>query len=181
MSDPFLSHVDALTGSGKAVVSADDATVVALVKKAIESDQSASFYLTRSQASAVREWYWTPERTRFTGIKPISAEEDNKISSDLGLNVTNFRFAPSRCECGHEYGAFDFLAQGIRQHGLEAVRAIFSLENSTFFQVNPTFVAVCPACDRELPLMRDGSGGGWFDCGVRAGAAAARHCSSGYH
>jgi hypothetical protein len=163
MGDSLLSHVDAVAASGKAVVSADDDTVVALVKKAIESDQSVSFYLTRSQARAIREWYWTPERTRVTGIRPVSPEEDRKIKSELELNVTNFRYAPLECECGHVYGAYDFLAQGIRQHGLEGVKAVFSLTNSTFFQVNPRFVPVCPACERELPMMRQ-AGGGWYDC-----------------
>ncbi|MGZ5474801.1 MAG: hypothetical protein ACXWG4_12665, partial [Thermoanaerobaculia bacterium] len=131
MSDSLLSHVDALAASGKAVLSADDDTIVAIVKETIRSDQTASFYLTRAQAVAVREWYWTPERTRATGIRPISADEDEKIKSELGLDVTNFRYAPIECDCGHSYGAFDFLAQGIQQHGRDAVQEVFSLEKST--------------------------------------------------
>ena len=127
--------------------------------------QSTSFYLTPSQAQAIREWYWTPERTRVTGIAPISAEEEQRIRSELGVDVTNFRYAPLKCECGHAYGAYDFLAQGVRQHGLAAVNAVFSLQNSTFFQVNPRFVPVCPACERELQMMaKNGGGGGWYDC-----------------
>lgn len=163
MSDSLLGHVEVLVGGGKAVASGSDEAIVFLVKRAIEDDLSVSFYLTPEQSRAVREWYWTPERTRFTGIAPISADEERRIRSELGVQVSNFRYAPMTCECGHTYGAYDFLAQGVKRHGLEAVNAVFGLRGATFFQVNPQFVAICPACSRDLSLMK-GSGGGWYDC-----------------
>lgn len=164
MNNSLLEHVDAIAAGGKAVISADDDTVVALVKAAIESDQSVSFYLTPSQAAAIRDWYWTPERTRLTGISRISAEEEQRIADELDIHVTNFRYAPMNCPCGHTYGAFDFLAQGVRQHGRNAVSAVFALRNSTFFQVNPRFVPVCPDCGEQLEMMTKDGGGGWYDC-----------------
>jgi hypothetical protein len=156
-----LAHIDSTVGSGKAVVTADDATVVDIVKQAIQSDASVSFYLTRAQADAIKDWYWTPERTELTGIKPISDEEAERIKAELGIeHLKNFRYAPIQCECGHTYSAFDFLQQGVREHGLDAVNAVFGLKYSTFFQVNPSFTPICPSC--ENALMR--SGGGWYDC-----------------
>jgi hypothetical protein len=166
MDRSLLADIDTVVGTGKAVVAGGDDAVVSVVKDAIESDESVSFYLTRDQARAVKEWYWTPERVRLTGIEPISDEESERIRSELGIdNITNFRYAPLRCECGHTYGAFDFLQQGIRQHGLDAVTAVFGLKTSTFFQVNPSFVPVCPECGRSLmPRGLMAAGGGWYDC-----------------
>ncbi len=158
-----LGAIDDIVAEGKAVVSGADEEIVTLVKRAIEDCRSASFYLTRGQAHAIRDWYWTPERIEQTGLRPISTEEAARIRTELGVTgITNFRYAPMQCECGHIYGAFDFLQQGVRTHGLEAVNAVFSLKNSTFLQVNPTFVPVCPNCDHKL--MRSKLGDGEYDC-----------------
>jgi hypothetical protein len=61
-----------------------------------------------------------------------------------------FRFAADQGGCGHTYGAFDFLEQGIRAHGLESVKAVFALKHAKFLQVNPSLVPVCPACGQNL-------------------------------
>jgi hypothetical protein len=159
MDRALIEEIDTVVASGKAVMNGDDRDIVDIVKEAIKTDKSASFYLTRAQANAIREWYWTPERIQLTGIEPISAEENERIRTELGINVTNFRYAPLQCECGHQYGAFDFLEQGVRQHGLTMVNSVFELKNSTFFQVNPSFVPVCPTCNRMIR-----QGGGWYDC-----------------
>jgi len=157
-----LGAIDEVVGDGRAVVTGADEEIVTLVKRAIEDDRTVSFYLSQAQARAIREWYWTPERIEQLGLRPISDEEAEKIRAELGVEITNFRYAPMECDCGRTYGAFDFLQQGIRTHGLEAVNAVFSLKNSTFLQVNPTFVSVCPECEREL--SRNEAGGGWYDC-----------------
>jgi hypothetical protein len=157
----MLDDIDSVVGNGKAVITAGDKEVLEIVKEVILRDASASFYLTEAQAAEVNDWYWTPERVELTGIKLISKEEDDRIRAELGIiNLKNFRYAPLTCECGHEYGAFDFLKQGVEQHGLDAVNAVFALENSTFFQVNPNLVPVCPDCNRTL--LR--AGGGWYNC-----------------
>ena len=165
MQETTLQRIDEVVKGGKLVVSGDDETMVAIVKAAILNDVSASFYLTQQQAEAVKAWYWTPERIEITGLKPISHEEEERIKTELGVkDIHNFRYAPLRCECGRTYGAFEFFQQGIRQHGLQMVNAVFSLQNSTFFQVNPSFVPICPDCGRALRAMAEGGGGGWYDC-----------------
>jgi hypothetical protein len=78
--------------------------------------------------------------------------------------IDHFRYSPFRCECGRTYGAFEFFQQGVREHGLEAVNAVFSLENSTFFQVNLSFVPICPDCGRAQDLNMSMNGGGEYDC-----------------
>jgi hypothetical protein len=163
MQETMLQRIDEVVKSGKLVVSGDDETMVAIVKAAILNGVSASFYLTRQQAEAVKAWYWTPERIKITGLKAISYEEEEKIRTELGIkNVHNFRYTPFRCECGRTYGAFEFFQQGVREHGLQVVNAVFSLENSTFFQVNPSFVPICPDCGRANMAMQEG--GIEYDC-----------------
>jgi hypothetical protein len=100
--------------------------------------QTVSFYLSTCQANAVRAWYWTPERFKASGIKVVSSEEMARIKSELGIeNIESIRCGRIQCDCGHAYGAFEFLQQGAREHGVDAVAAVFALTNSTFLRANP--------------------------------------------
>lgn len=144
MNESMLTEIDAIAATGNAVLAGGDDGVVEVVKAAILADVSAAFYLTQEQSRAVKDWYWTPERIRSRGLREVSEEESERIKLELGLDLPNFRFTPKKCECGHLYGAFDFLQQGIKQHGLETVRSVFTLKYATLLQVNPTFKAVCP-------------------------------------
>jgi hypothetical protein len=159
MDKSLLAHIEAVAESGKATISADDTSIVAIVKETIRSGRSVSFYLTPGQADAVRAWYWTPERVKASGIKVVSSDEKAKIESELGIeNMVSFRCTRIQCECGHIYGAFEFLQQGIREHGVDAVRAVLSLKNLTFLRANPSLVMVCPNCTQLL------GGGIEYDC-----------------
>jgi hypothetical protein len=151
MNRSVLNNIESVAAAGKAVMVGDSKTIEAIVKDAIENERTVSFYLTNAQADAVREWYWKPSWVAYTGLREISAEEATNISSKLGLdNLKGFRFAAVQCACGHTYGAFEFLEQGIREHGLESVKAVFALKNAKFLQVNPSLVPVCPACGQKL-------------------------------
>ena len=155
----MTDHIEATVGDGKATISADDYTIVAVVQETIRSGKSASFYLSPDQANTVRAWYWTPERVKASGIRVVSSEEKARIESELGIeNIGSFRCTRIQCECGHIYGAFEFLQQGIRQHGADAVKAVFALKNSTFLRANPSLVVVCPDCNQLL------GGGIEYDC-----------------
>ncbi|MGW0802356.1 hypothetical protein [Nonomuraea sp. NPDC002799] len=156
MDASLLAEIDAMAAYGKIVVSADDENVIALIKDAIENDRSVAFYLTRAQANAITEWYWTPDRVREKGLQEVPGEELERIRSELGIEgITSFRFAPISCACGHDYGAFDFLQQGAREHGLDAVNAIFALKNTKLFQVNPPIVPICPECESAIASSPD--------------------------
>lgn len=173
MESSLLAHIEAVVGSGRAVISADDTAVVSAVQEAIKSGRSASFYLSLTQADAVKAWYWTPERIKNSGIKPISSEERVRIEQELGVeNIVSFRCSRTQCaECGHLYGGFEFLQQGIREHGLDAVNAIFALKNSSFLRANPAFFAVCPNCNQMLgdgiEYDCDGYGGCCYERAIR--------------
>ena len=155
----FLTHIDEIVGTGKPIISGQDCNIIGIVKEAITSGRTASFYLTPDQANAIRAWYWTPERIKRSGIKVISSEERNKIASELGIeHIGSFRCTRVECGNGHSYGAFEFFQQGIREHGADAVKAVFAMKNTTFLQANPSMVLVCPQCDQLL------GGGIEYDC-----------------
>ncbi|MFB6641900.1 hypothetical protein ACFCYF_32255 [Streptomyces chartreusis] len=150
MDKSLLTHIDAAAGSGKVTISADDSTILGIVKDAIKNGRTASFYLTKSQAEAFKLWYWTPERIKSAGLRVVSDDEKERIKSELGVDVGTFRCSRIECVCGHTYGGFEFLQQGIRQHGPDAVRSVFGLKNSKLLQVNTTLLAICPNCDELL-------------------------------
>jgi hypothetical protein len=162
MANSPLSHLEAVLNSGKAIISADDDTIVALVKETIDSGRKATFYLSSAQSDAVRSWFFTPERIRTVGMQPVSAEEAARIETELGIaNIGSFRCNRIQCECGQMYGAFEFLQQGIREHGGDLVKAVFALDNFTMLNANRPLVEICPNCDRTL---RADDGGIEYDC-----------------
>ncbi|MGW7444153.1 hypothetical protein [Kitasatospora sp. NPDC054795] len=160
----LLAEIDKVVATGKVVASADDEAVADIVIATITGGISASFYLTRTQAAVIKERFWTPERIRRAGLRPISPEETERIRVELGVRVANFRCAPITCACGHVYDAFDFIQQGIREHGLDVVNSVFSLKDSTFLQVNPSFTPICPVDDQKLSRTHGADDGFEYDC-----------------
>ncbi len=147
----FLTHIEAVAANGKATIAADDHNIVEIVKNTIMSGRTASFYLTHEQARAVKAWYWTPDRIKASGIKVVSGEERVRIESTLGIDdIGSFRSTRIECECGNVYGAFEFLQQGIREHGADVVQSVFALKESSFLRANPHLLAICPNCDQLL-------------------------------
>jgi hypothetical protein len=162
MTNSPLGHLEAVVDSGRAVISADDQTIVAIVQDTINSGRTATFYLSAAQSNYLRSWFFTPDRIAALGIDRITPGEAERITSELGIqNVESFRCNRIQCECGQLYGAFEFLQQGIREHGPEVVRAVFALDNFTMVNANRTLVEVCPNCNRALA---DANGGFTYDC-----------------
>ncbi|HEX4815430.1 MAG TPA: hypothetical protein VFV66_22020 [Nonomuraea sp.] len=173
MNNSALAAIDAFVGDGHNVMSVDDEYLIPIIEKAIESGKSASFYLPQYQADAVNEWYWTPDWVEATGLEEVSREERARIASELGIeDIGPFCSNRIQCGCGQTYGAFEFLQQGIREHGPEVVRGIFGLRNSALLHVNPPHVPVCPNCDRRLEGGGDEvlvAGGHYYGKGKYAG------------
>ncbi|WP_017240481.1 hypothetical protein [Streptomyces sp. SS] len=146
-----LDSVGAVVGSGRAVISADDSTVVAAVQDTLRDGRSATFYLTPEQAAAVKSWYWTPKRVAERGLEPVSNEELQRIGTELRVEDMGHSYSNRVvCECGAVYGAFEFVQQGIAEHGKDQVDAVFDLEGVYVLRVNPVNSAVCPACTRRI-------------------------------
>lgn len=156
----LLSSIDGIVGSGNSVISTEASTVMAILQNATDSGNSATFYLPRSQADAFNESYWTPERRERYELEEVSSEEKGKIEFELGVVDTGFLYSNRVpcAECGNVYGAFEFIQQGIRQHGREIVEAALTLENASIIRVNPTAVALCPNCGQTVRDARGARG-----------------------
>ncbi|MCI4085328.1 hypothetical protein MRQ86_34510 [Streptomyces sp. MMS21 TC-5] len=146
-----LSRIDDVAVNGDCVVSASRDSVIELVKQAVEGGISASFYVPRTIAEAVLAWYWTAERIREFGVEVVSNEEQRSIEKEFGLEDVIHFANRIECEnCGHVYGAFEFVEQGIRTHGKEAVEAVLDLKSAVLIRVDPTEVSICPNCEQRI-------------------------------
>ncbi|MCP9960124.1 hypothetical protein [Streptomyces sudanensis] len=156
MDRASLDTVESVVRDGKVVISADDSTVVAMVQDAVMSGRAVTFYLSRAQFTAVNAWYWTPTRIRAVGMEAVTHEEKARIESELGIRISGSSYSNRiECHCGRGYGTFEFVQQGIREHGREAVAAALELEVSHVLRVNQPLTAVCPDCDEELLARHD--------------------------
>jgi hypothetical protein len=82
MANAPLSPLEAVLNSGKAIISADDDTIVALVKETIDSGRKATFYLSSAQSDAVRSWFFTLNANRR--LVEICPNCDRSLRADDG-------------------------------------------------------------------------------------------------
>jgi hypothetical protein len=168
----LLSSIEALVNGGKAVISADTSIIVAMMQEALKSGRSATFYVPPAQGDAVMRWYWTPARIKEIGMEPVSHEERAKIESELGFKRWGPMFSNRvQCPCGGEYGMFEFMQQGIRQHEREWIEGIMDLKNTSVVRVNPAIDTVCPECR----LIR--RPGHWYEMRMPNGTLSYGCCS----
>lgn len=143
----FVSPIEALVDAGKAVVTGDNGTILSMMLESLKSGRSATFYVSPAQARALMRLYWTPRRLAEIGMERVSQEERSKIESELGVKDMGPMFSNrAECPCGGVYGAFEFMEQGIREHGRDWVGAIIELKNAAVIRINPTQDAFCPKC-----------------------------------
>jgi hypothetical protein len=144
----LLGIVEAAVQGGKAVVSADNSIIVAMVQEALRAGRTATFYTSPEQAEAVMGWFWTPRRVKEVGLELVSKEEMAKIEYELGIKNPGTWFSNRvPCEnCGHVYGMFEFLQQGLHEHGRNLIDATLELKNTSVLRINPQLKSVCPQC-----------------------------------
>jgi hypothetical protein len=151
MDSSSLTTIEAAVSDGKSVMSADTSTVVAAIQDCLRNGRSATFYVSHDAASAVHSWFWTPRRIKEAAMEPVTKEEKARIQSELGIKDTGPLYSNRiKCECGKVYGAFEFVQQGIREHGRDVVGAVLELENTSVVRVNPHNIAICASCNRRL-------------------------------
>lgn len=149
--ETLLKSIEKTVNEGKAVVTADNSVVIAMMQGAFENGRSATFYVAPIIAQAVMRWYWTPQQIKEIGLEPVSIEERKKIESELGAKVGIYFSNRLECGiCGHIYGGFEFIEQGIRVHGKGWVNAIMALKNVSVIRINPAQDAICPICNQPL-------------------------------
>jgi len=160
-----LSSVEALVRRGKVVVSAEDSTILATVLKTISDGRIATFYVTRELYAQIMMQHWTPERVKRAGLKPVSDEEIARIKSELALDVSGAYSNIIECpKCGHVYGMYEFLQQGIHEHGRAAVDSVFSLNDGAVVRVNPMQRPVCPKCQATIIVSSGDRWGHYYIC-----------------
>jgi hypothetical protein len=144
MDSAGLSAIESLVGEGRAVIKAEDSAVVEAVKYAVVSDRNATFYLSHAQFAAVNAWYWTPRRMSEVGLEPVSREEVARIQSELGIEKIGLAYSNViDLPCGHRYGAFEFMQQGINLHGRSSVQAVFNMKDTYLIRSNPPEEIIC--------------------------------------
>ncbi|MFJ3908610.1 hypothetical protein [Streptomyces vinaceus] len=165
MKSSSFAGIDAMVRDGKVVMSGDDTAVVSAVQDALKAGRSVTFYLSLDQAAAFKAWYWSPKRIRDRGMEPVSREERERISSELGVRDIGPAYSNRiDCECGAQYGAFEFIEQGIAEHGKESVDAVLALENTYVLRVNPMTPAVCSVCRTTVIIGHEYDMTGKYGC-----------------
>ena len=144
--------VFAAVNIGRAVMAADESVIVDIAKEAIVSGKSVTFYLNETQTQALREWYAAQAPDIDRAAEEMSSEEKERIRTELGVTqLESFRITRLQCpNCGHPYGAFEFLQQAIQAHGLEMINAVFAQKETAITQVNPKLDLTCPNCQTNL-------------------------------
>jgi hypothetical protein len=150
--------IETLVHQGKAVVSAEDSDLIEWAMRSITEGTTATLYLTPTVFEAIRRWYWTPERVKLVGLEPISAELAAKVKSDFNIEVDGYANSVDCPRCGHPYSTYEFIQQGLEEHGEEFVRTAFSLKRAAILEINPVQNTICRNC--RLHILGAGVGAG---------------------
>jgi hypothetical protein len=148
--------IETLIHQGKTVVSSEDSAIIEWAIQTITEGRTATLYCKPTVFEAIRRWYWTPERAEIVGFKPISAEQSARVKSDFNIEVDGYANTLLCPRCGHVYSTYEFIQQGIEQHGKEHVRAAFSLKRVAIIQINPVQDTICRNC--RLHILLGGAG-----------------------
>lgn len=156
-----LDMIEALVHHGKTVVSSEDPAIVRSAMKSIREGRTETLYLKPSIFEAIRRWYWTPERAKLVGFKPITPEVSERVKSDFRIDVDGYANSLDCPRCGHVYSTYEFIQQGIEEHGEELVRATFSLKRAAILQINPVQDIICRKCRLHILLAPGGAYGSY--------------------
>ncbi|MET8538836.1 hypothetical protein ABZV67_46205 [Streptomyces sp. NPDC005065] len=151
--------IETLVHQGKTVVSSEDSAIVKWAIKAIAEGKTTTLYCKPTVFEAIRRWYWTPKRAEIVGFKPISAEQAARVKSDFDIEVDGYANSLDCPRCGHVYSTYEFIQQGIEEHGEEHVRAAFSLKRAAIIQINPAQGAICRNCRLHILFATAGTYG----------------------
>jgi hypothetical protein len=99
------------------------------------------------------QWYMTPQRVKAMDVELVSKEELAKIKSKLGIHFGAASSSRGKCSNGHVYGLFEFIQQGLREHGGDFVRATMELKNVAVLRINPVQNLICATCNERLIIF----------------------------
>jgi hypothetical protein len=111
--------------------------------KAIEEGKTATFYLKDSIfAEIIKRRYRTSEHAAAVNLQPLSSEEATRIKTDFNIDLDGSSSKETCPRCGSVYGTYEFIQQGIKEHGeVLARRCLCSPDSSQAkrFLSNPRF------------------------------------------
>ena len=170
----LLNSIESTVNGGKAVVSADNSVIVAIMQETLRQGRSATFYVSPAQAQALMRWYWTPGRVKEIGMELVSKEERARIETELGFQCAGTWFSNRvECPCGGVYGMFEFIQQGLREHDRDWIKAVLDLKDTSVIRINPALDAFCPRCNQALIT------GHWYSMKMPNGTLSYGCCSGG--
>jgi hypothetical protein len=172
---PNFGAIETLVHQGETVISSEDSAMIKWAIEAIVKGRTATLYCKPTVFEAIRKWYWTPERAEIVGFKPISAEQAARVKSDFNIEIDGYANSLACPRCGHVYSTYEFIQQGIEEHGEEYVRATFSLKRVAILQINRVQDIICRDCRLHIlhgaiPPVQDG-GSYYYDYRCRGGNA----------
>jgi uncharacterized C2H2 Zn-finger protein len=156
-----LGAIVTLIKQGKTVISAEDSAIVELAMRTIEERKTATLYLNPTLFNAVMNRYWTPDRIESVGLRPIPTEQVDRIKSDFSIEIDGYANSLKCPRCDTVYSTHEFIEQGIKEHGEEAVKAVFSLKRLGIVRINPIQTAICQQCRLYLHVVLSGESGGY--------------------
>lgn len=151
-SEATLHRIEETVQAGKGVVSAEHSILVSMIQEAFARGRSLTFYVPPSVGLTVMHWYWTPRRIREFGMRAVSKEERERIEKLLSVTDMGPWFS-NRLECtvcGGVYGAYEFVEQGLKQHGQNWVGVAMELKDTAIIRINPAQNAFCPDCNHVM-------------------------------
>ena len=165
--------IETLVHQGKIVVSSEDSTTIRSAIRTIAKGETVTLYLRPNVFEAIRRWYWTPARVEAVGLKPISGELAARIKKDFKIEVDGFANSLDCPRCGSVYSTHEFIEQGIKEHGEEVVRGVFSLKRVALLQINPRQNPICRKCSLHILSAIEPYGGYHYDYWTNDGGAYA--------
>lgn len=153
--------IETLVHQGKTVVSSEDSATIEWAIEAIAKGRTATLYCKPTVFEAIIRRHWTPERAKIARIKPISVEQAGRIKSDFNIKLDGYANSLDCPRCGHVYSTYEFIQQGIEEHGEEYVRGAFSLKRASILQINPVQDIICRNCRLHILLSEPGGPGSY--------------------
>jgi len=157
--------IDAVVESGRTIISGDSAIVMGLLQEAVQKGTILTFYVPRSQFDPIMRQIWTPERIKEAKMESVSKEETDRIERELEVPCEGeILVTRLECPCGDEYGAFEFMQQGIRTHGKDWMNGVIGLKKAAIIRANPSNNPICPKCKQALATAFCYSWCGYYSC-----------------
>lgn len=146
--------IETLVKQSKTVISAEDSAIIELALRAAEEGKTATFYLKDDLfTEIIKRRYRTHGCAKTVDLQPLSPDEIARIKADFDVELDGYSSKEICPRCGSVYGTYEFIQQGIKEHGKEVVKAVFSLKSASVLQIHPRQNIICQSCGLDLAIF----------------------------